>query len=380
MSAMQWIFWSALGFCAYTLFGYALCLGVLGIFRGRTRQRRPIEPSVSILIAVRGAEAIIEKKLRNCLALDYPEEKLEIVVACDGPSTATEAIVRSLGDPRIRLVGGPPRGKSFALGAALENSSGEIVVFTDAAVSLDSCGVRQIVSNFADPKVGCVSSEDVTSRASGNAEPLYISFDMLLRRLESRVRSLVNASGAFFAARREVCRNWDIIMSSDFFVPLRTLEAGFDVIVDPRARGYVASVQVEQEFARKVRTIVHGLHVFFNHWRLLNPLAHGLVSWELASHKLCRWLLPFAFLALLLANCALWHSGPLYRVALICQLAIYGAGVLALPAKRLRKLLPFKVAAFFLLGNAATVLAWRKFLGGERYVSWQPSRRSAVAD
>lgn len=378
MSGLQWIFWGAMGFCAYTFFGYALGLAVLGVVCRRRRQCRPIEPSVSILIAVRGAEGVIENKLRNCLALDYPKEKLEIIVACDGPSPKTEAIVRSFGDPRIRLVSGPPRGKSFALGSALENSSGEILVFTDVAVGLDPGGVRQIVSNFADPKVGCVSSEDVTPDNNGNAEPLYISFDMLLRRLESRVRSLVNASGSFFAARREVCRNWEVTMSSDFFVPLRTLGAGLDVMLDPLSRGYVASVQVEHEYARKVRTIVHGLYVLFNYWRLLNPLAYGLVAWELVSHKLCRWLLPFAFLALLLANCLLWNSGSFYRAVLSCQLAIYGAGVLALITKPLQQYLPFKVAAFFLLGNAATVQAWWKFLGGERYVSWQPSRRDAV--
>lgn len=377
---MQYVFWLAFLFCVYTLGGYAACLLVLGLFLRKTRTRQPIEPSVSILIAVRGAEEIIEKKIKNCLELDYPRERVEIVVACDGPSPATAAIVESFADPRIRTISVPRLGKAYALKAALDNSSGEIIVFTDASIQLAVNGLRAIVSNFADANVGCVSSEDVTLSSDGSAEPLYISFDMMIRRLESRVKSLINASGSFFAARREICRNWNTEMSSDFLVPLRSIEAGLDVVLDREALGYVESVKVGQEFIRKVRTIVHGLDVLFSCRQLLNPFKYGIVAWELASHKLFRWLLPFAFLTVLISNCLLWNAGALYRLALICQCIFYGAGLLALAVKPLQRLPPFKVAGFFLLGNVATLQAWRKFLQGERYVTWQPSNRGAIVN
>jgi len=375
MTSLHWAFWISLTFCLYTFFGYGAMLFVLGKFRRRTRVRQAIEPTVSILIAVRGGEGAIEQKLRNCLALDYPRERLGMVVACDGGSPAIEAIVAALGDPRIRVITTPLRGKSFALGRALETVSSEIVVFTDVGVTLDPSGVREIVSNFADPMVGCVSSEDVTAGSPGNAEPAFISFDLRLRRLESSVRSLINASGSFFAVRRELCRNWDDALSSDFFVPLRCIEAGYEVVTDPHARGYIASVKAEQEFARKVRTIVHGISVLVRHRQLLNPLAHGLVAWELASHKLFRWLLPLGLVSLLFSNMMLWNSGWLYRATLVGQLAILGIGVSALALRPLRRLPLFQSTGFVLLGNLATVQAWWEFLKGERYVSWQPSRR-----
>ncbi len=375
MNAFQWLFWIALAFCLYTLFGYAAALFVLGKFCRRNRLRQPIEPTVSMLIAVRGGNGVIEQKLKNCIELDYPADRLEIIIACDGESPAVEKAVEALASPQVRLVTTAAFGKSFALGAALEIATGEIVVFTDIGVTLDTNGIREIVSNFADAKVGCVSSEDVTASSPGNAEPAYISFDMRLRRMESSICSLVNASGSFFAARRELCRNWDTTMSSDFFIPLRCIEAGFEVVTDPNARGYIGSVKANQEFARKVRTIVHGLGVLFSHARLLNPFVHGLVAWELASHKLFRWLLPWGLLVLLISNLLIWNHGWFYQAALIAQVAILGCGALALLWQPLRNLGPFQLVGFVLLGNIATIKAWWKYLNGERYISWQPSRR-----
>jgi len=372
---MVWAYWIVVTFCVYTIAGYAGCLWLLGKFKKKARLQAEILPQVSVLIAIRGAEAVIEDKLRNCIASDYPKDHLEFVVICDGPSPVVETIVQRYGQQRVRLLSVERRGKSFALGKALEQTTAEIVVFTDVGVRLDPHGIRRIVSNFADPHVGCVSSEDATLDSDGNCESLYISFDSRLRRLESNVCSLINASGSFFAARREVCQKWNPVMSSDFFVPLRSIEAGYDVVVDPDAIGYVGSVRAEQEYQRKVRTIVHGLHVFFCHLRLLNPCKHGLVSWQLASHKLFRWMLPFALLALLICNAFLWKDSRFYEITLVGQVAFYLAGAVCWSVKSLRRISLFKIAWFFILGNAATLRAWFEFASGERYVSWQPSRR-----
>jgi hypothetical protein len=296
-------------------------------------------------------------------------------VVCDGPSPRAEEIIQRFTDSGVRLIRAEARGKTYGLRMALDATSGEIVVFTDVGVKMDNQGLRTLVSNFADPTVGCVSSEDATRSSDANAEPMYISFEMRLRRLESAVCSLVGASGSLFAARREICRSWHEEMSSDFFVALHAIEAGYDVIVDDRVLGHVDAAKAGNEFRRKVRTIVHGLGVLFAHWSLLNPFRYGLVAWELASHKLCRWLLPFGFGVALLANCFLWNAGIFYRGALVCQLLVHTAGLLRHVHPRLASSLPVRIAAYFLNANLATLVAWVEFCSGERYVSWEPSQR-----
>jgi cellulose synthase/poly-beta-1,6-N-acetylglucosamine synthase-like glycosyltransferase len=324
---------------------------------------------------VRGAENLIEGKIINCLEQDYPRDKLEIAVVCDGPSPATEAIVLRYEDRGVRLLRSERQGKTDCLKLGLEATSGEIVVFTDVGVRMSGDAIRTIVTNFADPSVGCVSSEDATASTVGNAEPIFISFDALLRRLEGAVCSLINVSGSLFAVRREVCRNWPERMSSDFFVPLHAIEAGYDVVVDTRVLGYLSAVKVSDEFPRKVRTIVHGMDVFFNHLRWLNPFVFGLVSWELVSHKLFRWLLPFGFVAALISNVFLWNAGVIYRVTLVAQVLFHLAGILPRCFKPLLQFLPFKIAYFFMIGTLSTLKSWILYLKGERFQTWEPSKR-----
>jgi glycosyltransferase involved in cell wall biosynthesis len=372
---MLWIFWLSIFFIAYTLAGYAGCLWLLSRFRSRPRTRADIQPSVSVLIVVRDAEKFIEGKLLNCLEQEYPKGKIEIAVVCDGPSPATEEIVLRYEERGVCLLRAKRQGKTACLKMALAATSGEIVVFTDVGVQMASDAIRTIVTNFADPKVGCVSSEDATAPAMGNAEPIYISFDSLLRRLEGRVASLINVSGSLFAARRELCVNWPERMSSDFFVPLHAIEAGYDVVVDTRVLGYLGAVKLTDELSRKVRTIVHGLDVFFTHLRCINPFVYGLVAWELVSHKLFRWLLPFGFLAALLSNGFLWNAGIFYRGVLVTQVLFHLAGILPHRFRPLLRFLPFKIASFFMIGTLSTLQSWYLYCKGERYVTWEPSKR-----
>jgi glycosyltransferase involved in cell wall biosynthesis len=374
------IFWLSFAFLVYTFFGYPLLLCLLSVLRRRAHQRAEIFPPVSLIIAVHNEAAGIARKLENCLELDYPPDKLEILVASDGSRDSTAEIARGFAGNRVRLVELPERrGKHHAQMVARDNSRGEILVFSDCSIHLRPDALRKIVSNFADPAVGCVSSEDrvVTAKDALQGEGSYIGFEMWLRRLESRVGSLVGASGSFFAARRELCSEWHPRQSSDFFVPLHTAERGLRTVVDPESVGQYGLTRSEKaEFHRKVRTIVHGLDVLFHHLPLLNPFRYGLFSWQLASHKLARWMAPFAAAVLLVASTFLWNSGPLYQAALVAQAALYLTGFVALAVKSLANVRPFRFASFFLLGNAAALTAWLQFGLGERYVSWEPTHRS----
>jgi hypothetical protein len=244
-------------------------------------------------------------------------------------------------------------------------------------VLLDRDGLQKMMANFADPAVGCVSSEDrIVTAGAKSGESSYVGYEMWLRRLESRVGSLVSASGSFFAARKELCQTWHAHQSSDFFVPLHVAARHMRSVVDPECIGYYGVAHKGgAEFQRKVRTIVHGLDVVFSHRSLLNPLRYPLFSWQLISHKVLRWLIPFGLLGVLLGSAALWQQHDFYRLLFVLQATLYTAGLLALAWQRLLNLRAPRLAGFFLLANAATLTAWMKFCSGEKFVSWRPTQR-----
>jgi glycosyltransferase involved in cell wall biosynthesis len=375
---MIWLFWLTVMFLFYTLAGYPLLLWIISRFRNRPHVRGAIAPSVSIIIAAHNEAGGIANKILNCLALTYPQDQYEIIVASDGSQDSTADVVRSFADRGVLLIEIPERrGKQFAQWQGRDRSRGEILVFTDVGVELDPQALQAIVANFADSKVGCVSSEDeIVKRPGFKGEQSYVSFEMWMRRLESCIGSLVTASGSFFAARRAVCEPWHTDKTSDFFVVLNTVRAGMRAVVDPASIGrYGLSRSDKSELQRKVRTIVNGLDVFFLYVELLNPFRYGFFSWELVSHKLFRWLVPSAMLILFVSNFFLWNGGPFYRLCLLGQITVYAVGLLALTVKSFERWKPVKLAGYFLLGNAATLMAWFYFLSGEKFVSWQPTQR-----
>jgi len=376
---MAWVFWISAAFLAYTLAGYPVMLLVMSRLRNRVHRRQTIWPTMSVIIPAHNEGAGIREKIVNTLQVDYPKDKLEIIIASDGSTDNTVEIVRSFEKDGIRLLElREAHGKHYAQMLARENACGEILVFTDARVLLDRDGLQKMASNFADSSVGCVSSEDcVVSAGSKSGEGSYVGYEMWLRRLESRVGSLVSVSGSFFAARRELCQKWHSHQSSDFFVPLHVAEQRMRSVVDPECIGYYGVTHKGgAEFQRKVRTIVHGLDVVFSHRQVLNPFRFPVFSWQLVSHKICRWLIPFGLLGVLIGSAALWHEGNFYRAAFVLQAALYGAGLCALGWRRLLQLKGPRLAGFFLLANAATLTAWMKFCSGEKFVSWRPTQRS----
>lgn len=376
---MLWLFWIATAFVGYVLVGYPTLLWMVSRFRRRTHERKTIRPSVSVIVVVHNQAGILGEKIENTLQLAYPKDKLEIVIGSDHSNDATVDIIKSYEGRGVKFVESAQRlGKHHVQMLARDASRGEILVFTDAGIRMEPDVLEKIVSNFADPTVGSVSSEDQVQNTKEDwmGERFYVYGEMGLRRLESSVNSLVSLSGSLFAVRRDLCRVWHPDQSSDFFVALHTVASGMRAVVDPEARASFGVVRSEQaELWRKVRTIVHGLVVLFSHFELLNPFRYGMFAWQLLSHKLFRWLLPFAVFAVMVSNSFLWKDGLFYQACLVIQIGLYVTGLLSFFGGQIAKLKAVLLAGLFVLGNIATLLAWVKFCSGEKYVTWRPSRR-----
>jgi cellulose synthase/poly-beta-1,6-N-acetylglucosamine synthase-like glycosyltransferase len=372
-------FWSSLLFIGYAYLGYPLLLWCIAFFRNKPINKAEIRPTVSFIITAYNEERRIQEKLENTLKQDYPRENLEIIVASDCSTDKTDDIVKGHEAHGVILIRAPERkGKEHAQQCAVEIASGEILIFSDVATTLSPDAILRIVQNFSDPTVGCVSSVDRFIDAGGrvSGEGAYVRYEMLLRILETRVNTVVGLSGSFFAARREICHDWATDLQSDFNTLLNAVEAGLRGVADPESIGYYENLADErQEFDRKVRTVLRGIAVFMKNLALLNPIRHGLFSWQLFSHKLCRWLVPYAMLLAFLCNAFLVAQSPAYAAAFSIQLVFYIMAIAVIWSNVSPKHYLMKIPAFFLLVNLSILTAWYHYLNGQRVMSWDPSKR-----
>jgi len=371
-------FWLFLLGIFYAYFGYPISLILIKKVRQReTLREEHHEKSVTLIITAFNEEKRIREKLENSLALEYPKDKLQILVASDGSTDATNDIVRSYADKGVELLKVVKRGgKENAQKEAMEHARGEIIVFSDVATILEPQGLREIVSNFADPSVGCVSSEDRLIGQDGkpSGEGFYVRYEMWLRRLESVVNSLVGLSGSFFAARKEVCQDFSGDVQSDFRTLLSSIKLGLRGVSDPKAIGsYLNITNEKREFERKIRTVLRGLTVFFNHLEFLNIFQYGLFSYQLFCHKLLRWLVPFFLVAALIINVFMAGTSLFFLIVLSGHLAFYIIGLYGWFTQSLSGV--FKIPMFFVIVNAAIAVAWWQYLTGKRVILWTPSER-----
>ena len=365
-------------FCVfYAYFGYPFSLLFLKTIRSRKVKREFNEITITLIITVYNEEKRIGQKLDNTLTLVYPKELMQILVASDGSADATNEIIQSYKDKGVELLEVAVRGgKENAQKEAVRHARGEVIVFSDVATVLEPQGLREIVANFADPSIGCVSSEDRLLGQDGkpSGEGFYVRYEMWLRRLESDVNSLVGLSGSFFAARKEVCQDFSGDVQSDFRTLLSSVKLGLRGVCDPKAIGSYLNIADEKlEFTRKVRTVVRGLTVFFRHIEFLNIFRYGMFSYQYFCHKLLRWLVPLFLFGALMSNAILAGSSIFFVWILIGQLLFYGVGIYGWRSHSLRGVL--KIPMYFLIVNVAITVAWWQYLTGGRVVLWTPSQR-----
>jgi cellulose synthase/poly-beta-1,6-N-acetylglucosamine synthase-like glycosyltransferase len=373
-----WLFWLSVFAVFYAYVGYPLTLWAIGRLRGEPAARVAggPPPAISMIVPVHNEQASIGAKLANMRALDYPDDRLEILFVSDGSTDRTVETIRAAADARVRVIELPARaGKAAALNAGLAAATHPILVFSDAGIVLRPDALRELVAPFADPAIGCVSGEDRIAEAEG--EGLYGRYELWLRRQESQLHSIVGASGSLYAQRRDLCDPFIPALAPDFLSVLRTVERGYRAVVAPEAVGTMHAVaRPGAEFERKVRTLLRGLTTLGRFAHLLNPFRYGLFAVQLASHKLARWLVPVFLLLALATSGALATASWFYAAACAVQVVFY---LLALVAAR--GIAPFagyklaRIALYFSAVNAATLVAWIKYLGGVRQELWTPSKR-----
>jgi cellulose synthase/poly-beta-1,6-N-acetylglucosamine synthase-like glycosyltransferase len=370
--AVAIVFWISAALIVYAQAGYGLLLALLA----RLPRRRPTPreaggelPSVSVIVAAYQEEAVIAQKVANVRALEYPADRLELIVACDGSPDATPRRAREAGaDVVLELARG---GKIRAQDAAVRRARGAVVAFSDANAFWEPDALRRLVAPFADPRVGYVCGQVRFVNDGGtNQEGLYWRYEMALRGLESRLASVTGGNGAIYATRRESYIEVDPIMGHDLSFPFNMVKRGWRAVYAPDARASEKMVpSIEGEFARKRRMMSHGWPIVLR-GGMLSPKGYGpLYALMIASHRVLRYLTPFLHVVALLASLLLLTTSWIYAVAVAAQGALLGAAALArwIPWR------PLLLARWYVLTTAALAAGlwdWRR-AGTE--AGWEPA-------
>jgi cellulose synthase/poly-beta-1,6-N-acetylglucosamine synthase-like glycosyltransferase len=377
------LFWSAIVALVYHYVGYPLALAALALVRGRSQRRSfaPGEPlpTVTLIISAYNEEEVIDRKLGNALALDYPRDRFEIIVASDGSTDRTNEIAARHADRGVVLHAyAKQRGKNLALNDTIPRASGEIVVFTDANGMYQPDAVRLLVQPFADPAVGSVCGELIYKNFNQNqiAEGYnrYWELDQMQKRMESDLGQLLGANGSIFALRKELCRPIRNDVCNDMVQPIWVAAAGHRCVYEPRALSFEAgSRNLGDELRRRSRIIGRGIRGIAAVWPDVVRGRAWLVGWELLSRKALRYLTPL-WLVMLLIGSAL-APGIGYRLLFVLQLLLYVSIPLSfvLPEGGLRKLT--SPAVYFGIGTLAAFLGWWKVLTGSELGRWQTAER-----
>ncbi|MFC7301624.1 glycosyltransferase family 2 protein [Cognatiluteimonas weifangensis] len=377
---LEILLWSALAVLAYIYVGYPLLAILLARLRPRPVHRGPVRASVTAIITAYNEEKHIGQKLQNVLAADYPAQLLDVIVASDASSDATDRIVRECDAPNVRLLRVEGRlGKTACQNAAAKVARGDILVFMDATTMTDPGALRAMVGNFHDPGVGCVAGRlvyrargaDATSRGGTS----YWGYETRLRMAESALGSLIGVSGQLYAVRRNAYRPIAPDLISDFVIAMAMRGQGLRTVLEPDAVCYEDTLdRSDQELPMRVRVGLRSLYALASQRRFLDPFRYGAFAWELWSHKLLRYLSPVFWTIALLANIALALQGR-YLPLLALQVLVLALGTLGfLPLRRFGGWRLLAQPYYFLLTNLASAVSLFKFLRGERIVTWTPLR------
>ena len=370
------VFWLSIGLVVYAHVGYPVLLGLMAAVRGRgaSRRDRPAPddqlPSVSVIVAAYAEQDVIAERVANIRSLEYPQQLIELIVACDGSVDETAERARAAGADLVLEL--PRGGKIRAQDAAVERASSDIVAFSDANVAWERDALRRLVAPFSDARVGYVCGEvQLVDAATGsNQEGLYWRYELALRSLESRVRSVTGGNGAIYATRRESYLVVDPVMGHDLSFPFNMVKRGWLALAVREAQASEKMVPtLEGEFARKRRMMSHTWPIVLR-GGMLSPRGYDpLYAFMIVSHRILRYVTPFLHVIALVANVLLLGQGWVYWVTLALQLAVLAAAALAgvVPAR------PFLIARYYVLTTASLAAGLWDWLVHGTAAGWEPA-------
>jgi cellulose synthase/poly-beta-1,6-N-acetylglucosamine synthase-like glycosyltransferase len=369
--ALEIIFWVAVGLIVYAHLGYPLLLRALVAVRGeRSATAAPAgePPTVTLVIPAYDEEEVIERKLANARALDYPAGRLEVVVASDGSSDRTAELARAAGADLVLEL--PRSGKVAALNAAVREATGQLLAFSDANSFWRPDALRRLVERFADERVGYACGQvRFEGGEGGNQEGLYWRYETAVRSMETRLAGITAGNGAIYAVRREAYIELDPSRGQDIGFPFELTKRGWRAVYEPRAVAEEKMAPtVEGEFRRK-RRMMWGLWDVMLKWGMLDPRGYGpAYALEIYSHRLLRYLTPWLHLIALGTNAALLSHGTLYVVTMALQLALLAGALLG----RFIPLLPLRIAYYYVTVTASIAVGlWDRLRAGAVPIGWE---------
>lgn len=350
-------------------------LALLRMVRTRPVNKSDWEPTVTVVIAARNEEQIIENRIKNILGQEYPAEKIEVVVVSDGSTDRTVEVLDSLEFGSVKVVAlANSQGKAMAVNEGVLQAGGEIIVFTDARQKFAPDAIKQLVANFTDQGVGCVSGElfflqDGESSVAAEMGA-YWKYEKWIRKAEGQTGSVVGATGAIYAIRRALYRPLSPgTLLDDVMTPLVIAQSHFRVVFEGGSHAFdIVSKDVSQEWKRKVRTLAGNWQLLSLRPSLLFPWCNPL-WWRFLSHKIARLLVPFAMIGALAASCVL--DGLLYRMALTGQLLLYVAAAAAGTMPQIRKVKLLNLCYFLVVMNLAALVGFWRWVTGQSATAWK---------
>ena len=375
------IFWLSLAAIGYAYAGYPLLLIVLSRLRPKPVRSSHWTPSVTVIIAAYNEERDLAAKLENTLALDYPPSQLEIIVTSDCSSDRTDEIARSFASRGVRLHRQEERlGKTAAQNAAVTKARGEIIVFSDATTHYRPDVLRLMMPAFADKSVGCVTGrviyQDDKDSNVGSGTQSYWNYEFFLKKHESNVCSLIGVCGCMYAVRASAYIPLYNEACSDFIIATTMVEQGLRAVYVPEAVcTEEPNRQAKKELAARVRIISQTFSDLWRNRNVMNPFKSGFYAVQLWSHKLMRYLVPVFLIVIFLSSGVLATRSAFYAAVFVMQVAFYLAALVSWILERAG--VTFGLLAlpqYFVITNLASLIAFVKFLTGERYTRWEPSR------